>query len=263
MDALLNDRPEFVRLLISHGLNLGHFLTPKRLANLYSAAPSNSLIRNLLDQVSHGVGTKTQIAKPSLEPRPPDIGQLLRLLLGETCAPKYRTEDAQDPNQGHHECMETVGTGPAHGGWSQMDRGVVRQIGGVYCGQGLSSPCPCPQNCLLSSTSPLELVLDDVLGQSPWNDLLLWAVLLNRAQMAVYFWEMVSAGLIPLHRCTNCPPASKGNGSRVLWSSPGILPIPPLPNRIPTAIAAMSNTSRDWPFPLIENWADLAIHFMP
>lgn len=154
MDALLDDRPEFVRLLISHGLNLGHFLTPKRLANLYSAAPSNSLIRNLLDQVSHGSGAKTQIAKPSVDSRPPDIGQLLRLLLGETCAPRYRREDAQDPNQGHHECMET--------------------------------------NCLLSSTSPLELVLDDVLGQSPWNDLLLWAVLLNRAQMAVYFWEMGS-----------------------------------------------------------------------
>lgn len=48
MDALLNDRPEFVRLLISHGLSLGHFLTPMRLAQLYSAAPSNSLLRSLL-----------------------------------------------------------------------------------------------------------------------------------------------------------------------------------------------------------------------
>ncbi|EPQ15976.1 Transient receptor potential cation channel subfamily M member 4 [Myotis brandtii] len=37
MDALLNDRPEFVRLLISRGLSLGHFLTPTRLAQLCQA----------------------------------------------------------------------------------------------------------------------------------------------------------------------------------------------------------------------------------
>ncbi|KAG8521402.1 Transient receptor potential cation channel subfamily M member 4 [Galemys pyrenaicus] len=154
MDALLNDRPEFVRLLISHGLSLGHFLTAARLAQLYSAAPPNSLIRGLLDQVSHGASGKTQQdTKPSVEPRPPDVGQLLRMLLGETCAPRYRTEDGADCPQGHS-CREDT--------------------------------------CLLSSREPLELTLDAVLGQAPWSDLLLWAVLLNRAQMALYFWEMGS-----------------------------------------------------------------------
>lgn len=29
--------------------------------------------------------------------------------------------------------------------------------------------------------------------QAPWSDLLIWALLLNRAQMALYFWEKVSA----------------------------------------------------------------------
>ncbi|XP_012589143.1 PREDICTED: transient receptor potential cation channel subfamily M member 4 [Condylura cristata] len=151
MDALLNDRPEFVRLLISHGLSLGHFLTPARLAQLYSAAPPSSLIRSLLDQAAHGAGTKTQDLKPSVEPRPPDVEQLLRMLLGETCAPRYRVEDTQ----GHHHS--------------------------------------CPENAsLLSHRVPLELALDAVLGQAPWSDLLLWALLLNRAQMALYFWEMGS-----------------------------------------------------------------------
>ncbi|XP_055991943.1 transient receptor potential cation channel subfamily M member 4 [Sorex fumeus] len=154
MDALLNDRPDFVRLLISHGLSLGHFLTKARLAQLYSAAPPNSLIRSLLDQVSHSAGNKTQVVKPSVEPQPPDVGQLLRLLLGETCAPKYRVADAADPHLDHG-CRE--------------------------------STC-----LLLSNTAPLELGLDAVLGQAPWSDLLLWALLLNRAQMAVYFWEMGS-----------------------------------------------------------------------
>lgn len=89
MDALLNDRPEFVRLLISHGLSLGHFLTPVRLAQLYNAAPPNSLIRNLLDQVSHGASAKAPALKPSAEPQLPKVGQVLRMLLGKTCAPTF------------------------------------------------------------------------------------------------------------------------------------------------------------------------------
>ncbi|XP_073742822.1 transient receptor potential cation channel subfamily M member 4 isoform X3 [Callorhinus ursinus] len=153
MDALLNDRPEFVRLLISHGLSVGHFLTPTRLTQLYSAAPSSSLIRSLLDQVSHGAGTKSPVLKSSAEPRPPDVGQVLRMLLGEMCAPRYSAGGAEDPHQGEG-CRESVG--------------------------------------LLSDRAPSDLMLDAILGQAPWSDLLLWALLLNRAQMALYFWEMGS-----------------------------------------------------------------------
>ncbi|KFO26221.1 Transient receptor potential cation channel subfamily M member 4 [Fukomys damarensis] len=80
MDALLNDRPEFVRLLISHGLSLGHFLTPARLALVF----------------------------------------------------------------------------------------------------------------LLSDWAISEPALEASLGHAPWSDLLFWALLLNRAQMAMYFWEMGS-----------------------------------------------------------------------
>ncbi|XP_039104187.1 transient receptor potential cation channel subfamily M member 4 isoform X2 [Hyaena hyaena] len=153
MDALLNDRPEFVRLLISHGLSVGHFLTSTRLTQLYSAAPPNSLIRSLLDQASHGAGTKTPASKPSAEPRPPDVGQVLRMLLGETCAPRYSAGGVVDPQRGQ-------------GGQESK--------------------------CLLTDKAPSELTLDAVLGQAPWSDLLLWALLLNRAQMALYFWEMSS-----------------------------------------------------------------------
>lgn len=73
-------------------------------------------------------------------------------------------------------------------------------------GRGQSSP-PLPrlQSLLLSVRATSELMLDAVLGQTPWSDLFLWALLLNRAQMALYFWEIVSADLIsdatPLHPC--------------------------------------------------------------
>ncbi|EAW52460.1 transient receptor potential cation channel subfamily M member 4 [Homo sapiens] len=154
MDALLNDRPEFVRLLISHGLSLGHFLTPMRLAQLYSAAPSNSLIRNLLDQASHSAGTKAPALKGgAAELRPPDVGHVLRMLLGKMCAPRYPSGGAWDPHPGQ--------------GFGES----------MY---------------LLSDKATSPLSLDAGLGQAPWSDLLLWALLLNRAQMAMYFWEMGS-----------------------------------------------------------------------
>ncbi|XP_011801916.1 PREDICTED: transient receptor potential cation channel subfamily M member 4-like [Colobus angolensis palliatus] len=154
MDALLNDRPEFVRLLISHGLSLGRFLTPVRLAQLYGAAPPNSLIRNLLDQASHSAGTKALAQKGgAAEPRPPDVGHVLRMLLGKMCAPRYPSGGAWDPHPGQ-------GFGESTG--------------------------------LLSDKATSLLSLDVDLGQAPWSDLLIWALLLNRAQMAMYFWEMGS-----------------------------------------------------------------------
>jgi transient receptor potential cation channel subfamily M protein 4 len=47
--------------------------------------------------------------------------------------------------------------------------------------------------CLLSEWAASHPSQDAGFGQAPWSDLLLWAVLLNRAQMAVYFWEKVGA----------------------------------------------------------------------
>lgn len=136
MDALLNDRPEFVRLLISHGLSLGHFLTPARLAQLYSAAPSNSLLCSLLDQASHGAGTKTPAFKPSVEPRLPDVGHVLRMLLGEMCAPRYQSWASEEPR---HEqgCKESVRTGP---GWAGETR---KNLGAGLRPEGAGARDPC------------------------------------------------------------------------------------------------------------------------
>ncbi|XP_043854484.1 transient receptor potential cation channel subfamily M member 4 isoform X2 [Dromiciops gliroides] len=158
-DALVNDRPEFVRLLVSRGLSLGHFLSPARLAQLYTTAPSGSLARHLLDRISPGPGAdggRKESSAPGVLPASPlrdvrlrDVGRLLRDLLGSACAPKYHEGTTVDrlepePDGGRRESM-----------------------------------------CLL-----VDPTSDATLGQAPWTDLLLWALLLNRAQMAVYFWEM-------------------------------------------------------------------------
>ena len=211
MDALLNDRPEFVRLLISHGLSLGHFLTPVRLAQLYNAAPPNSLIRNLLDQVSHGASAKAPALKPSAEPQLPKVGQVLRMLLGKTCAPTFpaggtHRSDGSRENVRKEGGRRVAPKGP--GGGALPGGRVIREPavplhrvrgygwGGVRKGLGepTSSRLSRPQSFVLSDKAASEL-MEAVPGQAPWSDLLLWALLLNRAQMALYFWEMVSAGL--------------------------------------------------------------------
>lgn len=132
MDALLNDRPEFVRLLISHGLSLGHFLTPVRLAQLYNAAPPNSLIRNLLDQVSHGASTKAPALKPSEEPQFPKVGQVLRMLLGKTCAPTFPAGGTHRSDSSRENVRKEVGSRGSTkrpGGGALPGDGVIRELG--------------------------------------------------------------------------------------------------------------------------------------
>ncbi|XP_044523039.1 transient receptor potential cation channel subfamily M member 4 [Gracilinanus agilis] len=161
MDALVNDQPEFVRLLISRGLSLGHFLNPARLAQLYTTALSGSMVRHLLDRVAPGpgaVGGHKETSAPGVLPASPlrevrlqDVGRLLRELLGVSCAPKYQA------------------------------RTPVDKLEPEADGDHRESMC-----LLMDPTS------DATFGQAPWIDLLIWALLLNRAQMAVYFWEMGS-----------------------------------------------------------------------
>lgn len=131
MDALLNDRPEFVRLLISHGLSLGHFLTPTRLAQLYNAAPPNSLIHSLLDQVSHSTGNKSPVSEPSAEPQPPKVGQVLRMLLGKSCAPTFPAGGTHLGDGSMENVRNGVGGGSTKGsgGGAMPGWGVVRARG--------------------------------------------------------------------------------------------------------------------------------------
>lgn len=49
-DALINDKPQFVRLFCENGLNILDYLTHKRLESLYRSLPDNSLAYILLQR---------------------------------------------------------------------------------------------------------------------------------------------------------------------------------------------------------------------
>lgn len=45
MEALINDRVDFVRLLLENGVSMGNFLTIGRLEELYNTVSENFLMR--------------------------------------------------------------------------------------------------------------------------------------------------------------------------------------------------------------------------
>ncbi|XP_016850135.2 transient receptor potential cation channel subfamily M member 4 [Anolis carolinensis] len=149
-DALLGDRPALVRLFVENGLDVGQFLTWKQLEFLYAGAPEASLLHQLLER-RHGIVSESS--------SPPEY------LLVERSLPDFHL-----PQVAHvlHELLGDV-CGPFYAG--------LHPDG--HKGTGIKGAIPNGDATYLNELSP-----------NPWTDLFIWAVLLNRREMAMYFWEM-------------------------------------------------------------------------
>lgn len=154
MDALLNDKPDFVRLFVDNGVNLGEFLTYGRLQELYWAIPEKSLLHNLLlkkyeeKQLLGGARTKgPPVHHPPDQIKPRftllDVAKVLKDFLHESSKGFYQKVPTEKPVKGR----------------------------------------------LFHTQKNLMLELEER-SEHPWRDLFLWAVLQNRQDMANYFWAM-------------------------------------------------------------------------
>ncbi|XP_009304689.1 transient receptor potential cation channel subfamily M member 4 isoform X1 [Danio rerio] len=89
-DALENNKPQFVRLLIDNGLNILSYLTYGRLEKLYNSISDTCLAKTLLlhhlDERMHE--SNEQIYSISLY----EVSRLLEDLLGDVCHPFYLSE---------------------------------------------------------------------------------------------------------------------------------------------------------------------------
>uniref|UniRef100_UPI00398ECA5E transient receptor potential cation channel subfamily M member 5 n=1 Tax=Pristiophorus japonicus TaxID=55135 RepID=UPI00398ECA5E len=162
MDALVNDKPEFVRLFIDNGMNMYDFLTYGRLQELYCSIPQKCLLYELLLKKleEHRLtitGIKTNLHRDTLEKRPKftlcEVSKVLKDFLHDACKGIF-----QESNP------------------SRKPLGVkksITELNSKLRGQRL-------------------FVMPDLSQkfENPWRDLFLWAVLLNRQEMANYFWEM-------------------------------------------------------------------------
>ncbi|KAK2832740.1 hypothetical protein Q5P01_016629 [Channa striata] len=175
-DALINDKPQFVRLFCENGLNILDYLTYRRLETLYSSLSDSSLAYVLLQKrlmerhhvagsgpsvedeltvpltSSHSALTKTASAmKLSLY----EVSHLLSDLLDDVCQPFY---------------YEPLGL--RH---SKSTRRTHKYINKMLSGECKYRSRACP---------------------SPWENLFIWAVLQNRNEMATYFWEMAGESVL-------------------------------------------------------------------
>ncbi|KAK0156322.1 Transient receptor potential cation channel subfamily M member 5 [Merluccius polli] len=175
-DALINDKPQFVRLFCENGLNILHYLTYNRLESLYRSLSDSSLAYGLLQKKLEErqalAGSLSQLKGPGQgSPSSPishlmgstsskelclyEVSCVLWDLLGDVCRPFYYVQ-----------------LGLNH---DTSSRRAIKQVNKLLLG-----------DCLYRNHRCL----------SPWASLFIWAVLQNRSEMAVYFWEMASESVL-------------------------------------------------------------------
>ncbi|XP_053721889.1 transient receptor potential cation channel subfamily M member 5 [Synchiropus splendidus] len=156
MDALINDKPDFVHLFVDNGVNLGEFLTYGRLQELYWSVSEKSLLYNLLHKKYEEKQLLLGAARSHGPPghHPPEQGDRKpRFTLYEVA--KVLKDFLHDSCKGFYQKIPTEK--PAKGRLFHQQKNLV---------------------------DPEERC------EHPWRDLFLWAVLQNRQQMANYFWAM-------------------------------------------------------------------------
>ncbi|XP_071472056.1 transient receptor potential cation channel subfamily M member 5 isoform X5 [Marmota flaviventris] len=161
MDALVSNKPEFVRLFVDSGANMADFLTYGRLQQLYRSVSPKSLLFDLL-QRKHEEGRLTLAGLGAQHSRdlpagPPtfslhEVSRVLKDFLHDACRGFYQDSRAA--------------------GRRKAERGPAKR--------------PTGQKWLLDLNQKSE---------DPWRDLFLWAVLQNRHEMANYFWAMGQEGV--------------------------------------------------------------------
>ncbi|XP_056268534.1 transient receptor potential cation channel subfamily M member 5 isoform X2 [Pseudoliparis swirei] len=156
MDALINDKPDFVRLFVDNGVNLAEFLTYGRLQELYWSVSEKSLLHSLLLKKYEEKQLLLRAGRKPGPPghHPPETGERKpRFTLFEVA--KVLKDFLHDSCKGFYQKIPTEK--PAKGRLFHTQKNLVE----------FEDRC-----------------------EHPWRDLFLWAVLQNRQQMANYFWAM-------------------------------------------------------------------------
>ncbi|NXO83696.1 TRPM5 protein, partial [Sitta europaea] len=158
MDALVNNKPEFVKLFIDNGANIYEFLTYSRLQRLYCSISQKCLLYELLLKKHEenkltlaGLTGQQQSEQKEICPlfTLSEVSRVLKDFLHDACKGFY-----QDLRQG---------------GKKRSDKTNPKRLPG-----------------------PLDM---NQKSENPWRDLFVWAVLQNRHQMANYFWAMGQEGV--------------------------------------------------------------------
>ncbi|XP_020300486.1 transient receptor potential cation channel trpm isoform X4 [Pseudomyrmex gracilis] len=174
MQALQHDRIDFVKLLLENGVSMRKFLSIPRLEELYNTkeGPSNTLgyiLRDVRPNIPRGYMYTLH-----------DIGLVINKLMGGAYRAQYtrrrfrviytkvmkRSGGAHQQHMHRNSCVPTCNTRYYAGSGSKSDSLTMS---------------------LLAETLPANR--DTPLFDYPFNELLIWAVLTKRQQMALLMWQ--------------------------------------------------------------------------
>ncbi|NWV98818.1 TRPM6 protein, partial [Machaerirhynchus nigripectus] len=200
LDALVMDRVDFVKLLIEHGVNMHRFLTISHLEELYNTkqGPSNLLLHHLVRDVKQN--SLSLDYKISLI----DIGLVIEYLLGEAYRSSYTRKNFRilynDLYRKHKRVVSSLPQSLSHSFHqsNQMDSGMGStestlhsqffRTAQPYKYKERSSAFP-----KYKKKSKEDITYTENYESTgfiyPYNDLLVWAVLMKRQKMAMFFWQ--------------------------------------------------------------------------
>ncbi|KAM7330000.1 hypothetical protein ACRRTK_011613 [Alexandromys fortis] len=155
LDALVMDRVDFVKLLIENGVNLHRFLTIPRLEDLYNTkqGPTNMFLRHLVQDVKqHTLLSSYRITLI-------DIGLVIEYLIGGAYRSSYTRKNFRVL-------------------YNNLYRKNKDKPGDSHKSKKKSKDI----HSLSEDPEPAGFVY-------PYNELLVWAVLMKRQKMAMFFWQ--------------------------------------------------------------------------
>ncbi|NXY13498.1 TRPM6 protein, partial [Atrichornis clamosus] len=200
LDALVMDRVDFVKLLIEHGVNMHRFLTISRLEELYNTkqGPSNLLLHHLVRDVKQN--SLSLDYKISLI----DIGLVIEYLLGGAYRSSYTRKNFRilynDLYRKHKQVVSSFPQSLSHSFHqsNQMDSGMGStestlhsqffRTAQSYKYKERSSAFPKHKKKSKEDINYAENY-ESTGFIYPYNDLLVWAVLMKRQKMAMFFWQ--------------------------------------------------------------------------
>lgn len=159
LDALRLGRVDFVKLFLAHGVSMRDFLTVSRLTKLYNSADPGNHLFSLLSNIA-GVRSGPYSLR--------HISRLLEELIGAHCEPLY-FEDTSRTNE--------LGAS-----LSAVDNASLTAVDNVDGERGIVSVKFQPK-------TEDDISEDATRFEKPFRELFLWAVLLNRFELARFIWQ--------------------------------------------------------------------------
>ncbi|XP_072137621.1 transient receptor potential cation channel subfamily M member 6-like isoform X3 [Mobula birostris] len=203
LDALLMDRVDFVKLLIENGVSMHHFLTISRLEELYNMkqGPTNLLLHHLVRDM------KQSNLQPGYKVTLIDIGLVMEYLVGGAYRSSYTQKSfrvlynsiyRQHKRVGRL-CVTNFTQSWSHHSLHREPASIMGNSEPRLHSQFIRTAQPYKRKdksvllCKSKRKQKEEVMFSEDHDSAgfiyPYNDLLVWAVLMKRQRMAMFFWQ--------------------------------------------------------------------------